>query len=287
MNAYTDAVRYPLAGDIFTATELGTALELEYENVRVIYLSKGIDWYDPARLQEVDVLVALLDDYDVTKALRSHQHREFMAGPKPTLVTIGWARNWFPRWLKQPWVGNFDLLFSSSTLAKDFYIDFGARYGHAVDCIHGCPTERSPELSCTIMTDPTPTGVKKQQHDATGNSMDSLVTSTATSGKTVNGVQRIFPAAEKVPLSCVIFLPARNRFGGDESKTIRFEYLQGVGTKGSLVRPVMEAAGTGDNKKLKASKRRILATFRSKVPVKILQIATNIDKFKSMSNGAY
>lgn len=64
----SDPVKNPSAGDIFTAMELGSALQAKY-NVEVVYLRKGQMWYSAQHLSRVDVLVTLLDDYDLSKLL--------------------------------------------------------------------------------------------------------------------------------------------------------------------------------------------------------------------------
>ncbi|MBE5925421.1 MAG: glycosyltransferase [Lachnospiraceae bacterium] len=93
------------AGDFFTAMELAASLKkLGYE---IKYLSRRgkKDWYDVGI--EVDVVVALLDAYDITKIYNA----------KPDVVKIAWARNWFDRWCEREFFEAFDLVFASSTTA--------------------------------------------------------------------------------------------------------------------------------------------------------------------------
>ena len=58
--AISDPARTPRAGDIMTATELGSALEAAFD-VSVAFLHRGPAWYDPARLADLDVVIAMLD----------------------------------------------------------------------------------------------------------------------------------------------------------------------------------------------------------------------------------
>jgi hypothetical protein len=278
-----DAVRFPLAGDIFTATELGDALLLTYQNVKIMYLSRGKDWYDPVKLQQVDVLVALLDDYDLTKALQSHRSSILMDGPKPTLVTIAWARNWFHRWLKRSWMGNYDSIFTSSSLALNFFVEFGNKFGHRVECVHGCPMERAPRLYC-ILPDTASTNLNapKTSFD------DSNRSNSGTLGDLINVAnvnaasvfRNIFSGSSRKQsrLMCSLFLPKRNDFGVDKSKLLRFDYLHNERGQGTFATPHPRTKAARDPA-LKPS-YRVLSTYRTTVPVSLLQIATNIDKFK-------
>ena len=265
-----DAIRYPLAGDIFTATELGNALLASYSNIRIVYLSKGVDWYDPLKLQEIDVLVALLDDYDLTKALRCHRPAVMMDGPKPTLLTIAWARNWFHRWLKQPWMGNYDLIFSSSVLAQTFFYEFGRRYGHAVQCVHGCPAERTPSLACVAAS-----------HNISVLN-DPLISNFQTSASSTRDARFL---AEKITpqsgLLCTVFLPGKNKFGNDQSRLLRFKHDLNNSTEHQrkLLKTLLINANSTNPKSNAKVKFRSMSTFRAAVPIKILQIATNTEKF--------
>lgn len=151
----------PLAGDIFTAYELGTALQKEFSNVNVRYLRKNVDWYDAQRLVDVDIIVVLLDNYDLSKALFSKeaymsQLREGklrtdglteIVSIKDSIFCIAWVRNWFHRWLSRPWIGNYDLILTSSAVSKSFYENFGETIGFQVRCVMSCPNIKIPKLT--------------------------------------------------------------------------------------------------------------------------------------------
>jgi GT2 family glycosyltransferase len=85
-------------GDFYTAHELGDAfIDLGWE---VVYAQRHRDhWYELDG--NVDLLVSLLDTYDVTKA-------------PPGAVTVAWVRNWVDRWLERPWFEGYDLVACSS-----------------------------------------------------------------------------------------------------------------------------------------------------------------------------
>ncbi len=98
------------AGDFFTAMEFANSLmSMGYE---VKYLSRRgeADWYDVGI--EVDVLISLLDAYDISKIYNA----------KNDLIKIAWARNWFERWCEKEFFGQFDLVFASSNTACQ-YVD--------------------------------------------------------------------------------------------------------------------------------------------------------------------
>ena len=63
-----------------------------------------IDWYD---LKEVDVLVVLIDGYELSK----------MREAKPELVKVAWMRNWFERWACRPDFESYDVFLCSSQKA--------------------------------------------------------------------------------------------------------------------------------------------------------------------------
>jgi hypothetical protein len=47
-----------------------------------------------------------------------------MVRPKATLTKVGWMRNWFNLWLSRPWIGNYDLLLTTSSLTQLFFESF-------------------------------------------------------------------------------------------------------------------------------------------------------------------
>lgn len=142
-------MRSPAAGDIFTARELGAALQSRY-NVEVRYLPRGSAWYSAAQLEGLDVLVAMLDAYDLGRALAVSSpvspHRSILdgraSGAKHSLVAVAWMRNWFQRWLARPWLGNYDLLMVSSQPAMAFLGLLDTEFGMQVQCAVGCPEVR-------------------------------------------------------------------------------------------------------------------------------------------------
>lgn len=98
--AVTEATPSTAAGDFFTASELAEAWVKEF-GWTIRYLSSDKDWYD---LEGIDVLVVLLDNYELSK----------IRNPKPALVKVAWLRNWFERWVSRPDFEQYDLFLSSS-----------------------------------------------------------------------------------------------------------------------------------------------------------------------------
>eukprot|EP01039_Chlorochromonas_danica_P004082 gene4082-4464_t len=170
--ATSDPIKYPSAGDIFTAYELGQALQARFSNVQIRYLRRGPQWYAVEHLYDVDVLLTLLDEYDLSKIQPLYQTipkaRSGSPGPsvltcndsivngtlgdpswfhlklhlKPSLITIAWMRNWFQRWLMRPWFGQYDLLLTSSVLSKSFFDQISSTVGFSSHCSINCPSMR-------------------------------------------------------------------------------------------------------------------------------------------------
>lgn len=101
----TESIPTTTAGDFFTAMELATSLKKLGYQVKYLNRRGEDDWYDVGI--ETDVLISLLDAYDITK----------IKNVKPNLVKIAWARNWFERWCDQPFFQSFDMVFASSETA--------------------------------------------------------------------------------------------------------------------------------------------------------------------------
>jgi O-antigen biosynthesis protein len=99
------------AGDLFTARELGGALERF--GWRVSYLERREDaWYRPD--PSLDVVVVLLDACDIRRLPRH-------------ALTVAWIRNWPERWLARPWFDEYDLVFGSSTPIVDLVRERSAK----------------------------------------------------------------------------------------------------------------------------------------------------------------
>jgi GT2 family glycosyltransferase/glycosyltransferase involved in cell wall biosynthesis len=92
--------------DFFTAYELGEEL-IDLNGWRVNYLPPA-KWYD---LADFDVVIAMRQDWDPRKIKSSNPH----------LLKIGWARNWFETWIKLPWLGHFDLIWTASNKSVDAF----------------------------------------------------------------------------------------------------------------------------------------------------------------------
>lgn len=102
-------------------------------------------------LHNVDLLIAMLDEYDISKALaavdvKTDSDIEANLDPtairrqtNPSMIAVAWMRNWFNRWLSRPWIGNYDLLLTSSQLSKDFFTNFSDTFGLQTQCSQGCP----------------------------------------------------------------------------------------------------------------------------------------------------
>jgi hypothetical protein len=106
-----------------TAHEIGDAIS-RILGWTVRYLGRP-DWYNMAG---VDIIVALLDDYDLTKVYNE----------KPAMLKLAWPRNWFDRWAGRPWAGMYDLVLSSSEKGKNYW---EVEQTSGVVCTFRCPSE--------------------------------------------------------------------------------------------------------------------------------------------------
>lgn len=105
--AVTDHGENVTAGDYFTAKELASVLEKYGWNIVFLSRKKG-EWYRIP--DEMDVLLSLLDSYDLGK----------IPDRSKRLITIAWPRNWFDRWCDAACFKNYDMVFSSSQLACEY-----------------------------------------------------------------------------------------------------------------------------------------------------------------------
>ena len=97
------------AGDFYTAKELATALSDSF-GWECLYLpehSKSCDWYD---VSDLDILVVLLDKYDISR----------IHGQNRPVFKIAWLRNWIDRWTSRPWFQSYDLVLCTSEIARTF-----------------------------------------------------------------------------------------------------------------------------------------------------------------------
>lgn len=103
--AVTEATPDTTAGDYFTARELATALESRGIRVKFLARRGSDDWYRVG--YDTDVVISMLDAYDFRQ----------MTAYKPSVVKIGWARNWFERWCTQDYFNQLDIVLASSQTA--------------------------------------------------------------------------------------------------------------------------------------------------------------------------
>lgn len=116
--AVTEVGEAAKAGDYFTGLELAKAIEAEL-GWQVELLPSTRDWYD---LEGIDVLVSLLDRYDLR---RIHNAR-------PNLLTVAWIRNWFDRWPKRDWFEGYDIVLSSSEVGAKYLMEAHDRYAEVL-----------------------------------------------------------------------------------------------------------------------------------------------------------
>lgn len=99
--AVTEAHEQATAGDYFTAMEFAASLQKLGYNIKYLCRKGPNDWYQVG--EEVDILVSMLDAYDVSKIYDTNSG----------LITIAWARNWFDRWAHLTYLNAFTYVFAS------------------------------------------------------------------------------------------------------------------------------------------------------------------------------
>jgi GT2 family glycosyltransferase/spore maturation protein CgeB len=93
------------AGDYFTATSMGKSFRKFGWEISFLSRTGSEDWYEIDR--DVDVVVSLLDAYDIRK-IRSENN---------LLIKVAWPRNWLSRWISHPDFVDFDIVMATSETA--------------------------------------------------------------------------------------------------------------------------------------------------------------------------
>ncbi len=93
------------AGDYFTAISLGKSLQKFGWEIDFLSRTESEDWYYVDT--DIDVLISLLDAYDIRK-IRSMNN---------LLIKVAWPRNWLNRWISHPDFMDFDLVMATSETA--------------------------------------------------------------------------------------------------------------------------------------------------------------------------
>ncbi len=106
--AVTESGADASSGDYFTALEFGESLKKSGYEVSFVSRRGPEDWYEID--EDVDVLISLLDIYDPRK-IKSHNK---------SLIKIAWPRNWFDRWVSNPGLSYFDIIFAPSEIACSY-----------------------------------------------------------------------------------------------------------------------------------------------------------------------
>ncbi|OPX57798.1 MAG: hypothetical protein A4E25_02175 [Methanobacterium sp. PtaB.Bin024] len=100
------------AGDYFTARSLGKGFQKFGWEISYLSRVEADDWYFVER--DVDVLISLLDAYDVRKVRCKNN----------LLIKMAWPRNWLDRWIfYYPDFADFDLVMATSETACRYIED--------------------------------------------------------------------------------------------------------------------------------------------------------------------
>jgi len=126
-------------GDWYTGHELGDALERL--GWRVSYLERHDQrWYRPD--PSIEAVIVLLESCDIRRLPRH-------------IVTLAWIRNWAQRWLDQPWMDDFDLVFASSARIAQLVRERSSKVASVLPIATNVdrfrPQPADPELACDVL----------------------------------------------------------------------------------------------------------------------------------------
>lgn len=128
-----------VAGDYMTALELAQALS-EAAPIQCFFYVKA----RPVDALGLDMLIVMTDDFDVRAVVNL----------ATTCLLVAWPRNWFHRWVAQPWREHFSLWFAASERACDYLrAELGRRVGLlriATNPARFVPGPAVPSLRCEV-----------------------------------------------------------------------------------------------------------------------------------------
>ena len=129
-----------MAGDYFTALELGEALSSEFD-VECVFIEHNSEDLE-RNLVGVDVLIAMRDDFDPNR-IKSFE---------PGMIRVAWVRNWFERFAQRPFLEDFDDIWASSELGAEVISEATGRnvdvVSIATNPIRFKKGEKDPALAC-------------------------------------------------------------------------------------------------------------------------------------------
>ena len=106
--AVTETGENSSAGDYFTALSLGESLKKFGWKISFLSRRGSKDWYDVD--DDVDVVISLLDAYDIRK-IQSNNN---------LLIKVAWPRNWLSRWISNPDFVDYDIVMAPSEIGCSY-----------------------------------------------------------------------------------------------------------------------------------------------------------------------
>jgi O-antigen biosynthesis protein len=106
--AVTETGKDSSAGDYLTALTFGESLKKFGWEISFLSRRGHGDWYEVE--EDVDVLISMLDAYNISK-IRSTNN---------LLIKIAWPRNWIDRWISHPNFKGYNLVFAPSETACNY-----------------------------------------------------------------------------------------------------------------------------------------------------------------------
>jgi len=109
--AVTETGENSTAGDYFTALSLGDSLKKFGWEISFLSRKGSEDWYEVD--EDVDVVISLLDAYDIRK-IQSNNN---------LLIKMAWPRNWLSRWISNPDFMDYDIVMAPSEIGCNYIME--------------------------------------------------------------------------------------------------------------------------------------------------------------------
>ena len=119
--AVTEDSAKTTAGDYFPAYDFSESIQSEL-GCECRFLSRKSDTNDWYNLSGIDVLVVLIDAYDLAKVYNN----------KPSLIKVAWMRNWFERWANQDCFDDYDIFLCSSDKSAKYINEVAGKETHVL-----------------------------------------------------------------------------------------------------------------------------------------------------------
>lgn len=238
----SDPIINPSAGDVFTAYELANGLLLLY-NQTISEVRYIRKNINWYKPSQMKGVTVLISMLDDFDVTKvKATSLKFQS-----MLTVAWIRNWHNRWLTRSYIGNFNLILVSSNRAKHFFEHYGVTFGFQSKCYQYCP--KLPVAKQIF--------VREISHDQkVMNNIDSQPIQ-------ANGLfQKLQTFSNRVFLASTI--------SKKPSQFLQNQSMINISTSDSI-----------NNYTFDVEKRSSNIISRVNIPIKVLRLATNPDRFST------